>query len=96
MAGSNVPARSRGTSTATGGPVSELLGERIGKQHLTYAQGASAEAVAAGPDVEVLAVVDEAVVAVRQGTLLATSFHPEVGGDHRVHDVFVSMVTRRA
>ena len=36
------------------------------------------------------------IVAVRQGTLLATSFHPEVGGDHRVHDVFVSMVTRRA
>ena len=36
------------------------------------------------------------IVAVRQGSLLATSFHPEVGGDHRVHDVFVSMVTRRA
>ena len=36
------------------------------------------------------------IVAVRQGALLATSFHPEVGGDHRVHDVFVSMVTRRA
>lgn len=36
------------------------------------------------------------IIAVRQGTLLATSFHPEVGGDHRVHDVFVSMVTRRA
>ena len=35
------------------------------------------------------------IVAVRQGALLATSFHPEVGGDHRVHDVFVSMVTRR-
>jgi len=36
------------------------------------------------------------IVAVRQGSLLATSFHPEVGGDHRVHDVFVSMVTRQA
>ena len=35
------------------------------------------------------------IVAVRQGSLLATSFHPEVGGDHRVHDAFVSMVTRR-
>ena len=35
------------------------------------------------------------IVAVRQGPLLATSFHPEVGGDHRVHDAFVSMVTRR-
>lgn len=45
----------------------------------------------AGPDVEVLAVVDEAVVAVRQGTLLATSFHPEVTDDHRVHELFVRM-----
>nr|WP_172192720.1 pyridoxal 5'-phosphate synthase glutaminase subunit PdxT [Actinomyces faecalis] len=36
------------------------------------------------------------IVAVRQGPLLATSFHPEVGSDHRVHDVFVEMVTRRS
>ena len=28
----------------------------------------------------------------RQGHLLATSFHPEVTGDHRVHQLFVQMV----
>ncbi|MGW3796241.1 pyridoxal 5'-phosphate synthase glutaminase subunit PdxT [Dermacoccus nishinomiyaensis] len=34
----------------------------------------------------------EAVVAVRQGNLLATSFHPEVTNDVRVHALFVRMV----
>ena len=29
------------------------------------------------------------IVAVRQGPLLATSFHPEVGGDGRVHRLFL-------
>jgi 5'-phosphate synthase pdxT subunit len=51
-----------------------------------------------GPDVEVLARVatgDAAgrIVAVRQGPLLATSFHPEVGSDSRIHRVFVDLVT---
>ena len=32
------------------------------------------------------------VVAVRQGSLLATSFHPELSGDARVHQLFVSLV----
>jgi pyridoxal 5'-phosphate synthase pdxT subunit len=32
------------------------------------------------------------IVAVRQGPLLATSFHPELTGDHRVHRLFVDMV----
>lgn len=50
-----------------------------------------------GPDVEVLARVDEGpaagrVVAVRQRNVLATSFHPEVTGDVRVHQFFVDMV----
>jgi len=33
------------------------------------------------------------IVAVRQGPLMATSFHPEVGGDTRIHRVFVDLVT---
>ena len=32
------------------------------------------------------------IVAVRQGPLMATSFHPEVGGDGRVHRLFVDLV----
>lgn len=51
------------------------------------------------PDVEVLARVPEGpaqgrIVAVRQGKVLATSFHPEVTGDRRVHEYFVEMVRR--
>ena len=50
-----------------------------------------------GDDVEVLATVRasddrEHVVAVRQGTALATSFHPEVTDDVRVHRYFVDLV----
>lgn len=47
-----------------------------------------------GAGVEVLA-RDPAVgriVAVRQGPLVATAFHPEVGGDARVHSFFVDLV----
>jgi 5'-phosphate synthase pdxT subunit len=33
------------------------------------------------------------IVAVRQGTLMATSFHPEISGDDRVHRSFVGLVT---
>jgi 5'-phosphate synthase pdxT subunit len=32
------------------------------------------------------------IVAVRQGSLLATSFHPEITGDPRIHAMFVDMV----
>lgn len=35
---------------------------------------------------------DGRIVAVRQGRLLATAFHPEIGHDFRVHSVFVDMV----
>ncbi len=35
---------------------------------------------------------DHPDVAVRQGPLLATSFHPEVGGDDRMHGLFVELV----
>jgi 5'-phosphate synthase pdxT subunit len=50
-----------------------------------------------GPDVEVLARAsggDAAgrIVAVRQGPLMATAFHPEVDGDGRVHQLFVDLV----
>ncbi|WP_054814054.1 pyridoxal 5'-phosphate synthase glutaminase subunit PdxT [Nocardia arizonensis] len=50
-----------------------------------------------GPDVRVLATVPAGagagkIVAVRQGDVLATSFHPEVTGDLRVHAMFVDIV----
>ncbi len=46
----------------------------------------------AGEDVEVLASVDGHPVAVRQGNLLAVSFHPELGEDVRLHERFLESV----
>lgn len=40
-----------------------------------------------GPDVEVLATVDGAPVAVREGPILGLSFHPELTVDSRLHDL---------
>jgi 5'-phosphate synthase pdxT subunit len=54
-----------------------------------------------GESVEVLGRVSSGpaegrIVAVRQGHLLATSFHPELTGDVRVHEYFVEMVREQA
>jgi 5'-phosphate synthase pdxT subunit len=54
-----------------------------------------------GLGVEVLAELNEPgsptrIVAVRQQNLLATSFHPEITGDGRVHQLFVDMVRQTA
>jgi pyridoxal 5'-phosphate synthase pdxT subunit len=38
-----------------------------------------------GPEVEVLASVEQHPVAIRQGNMLAVSFHPELSGDDRLH-----------
>ena len=46
----------------------------------------------AGPAVETLAERDGRGVMVRQGNVLATSFHPELTGDDRVHGYFLGML----
>ena len=66
-----------------------------GPVHAVFIRAPWVEAV--GPGVEVLARVaaGEAVgriVAVRQGPLMATSFHPEVGEDDRIHRLFRDLV----
>lgn len=52
-----------------------------------------------GPAAQVIATIASGpaagrIVGVRQGALLATSFHPEITGDGRIHDLFVSIVRR--
>jgi 5'-phosphate synthase pdxT subunit len=47
-----------------------------------------------GPGVHVLARVDGHPVAVRQGSLLAVSFHPELSGETRLHALLLSMALR--
>ena len=46
--------------------------------------------------VQVLASIDGHAVAVRSETALATSFHPEITGDHRIHRYFIEQVARPA
>jgi pyridoxal 5'-phosphate synthase pdxT subunit len=48
-----------------------------------------------GEDVKVLAQAAGHIVAVRQGSVMATSFHPEMTGDRRVHRLFVDLVNGR-
>ena len=54
-----------------------------------------------GPEVEVLSTLRRngaagTIVAVRQGVRLATSFHPELTGDTRIHDLFVQIVRQHS
>ena len=58
--------------------------------------------VAAGPAVEVLATLPGPEgaagqpVVVRQGAVLATTFHPELTGDRRLHRLFVALASEAA
>jgi 5'-phosphate synthase pdxT subunit len=47
-----------------------------------------------GPGVEVLSKFNGQIVAAQQGHLLATSFHPELTDDHRIHSYFLDMVKK--
>lgn len=47
-----------------------------------------------GPKVEPLSRFNEKIVAVRQGNILGTSFHPELSGDTRFHEYFIQLVSK--
>jgi pyridoxal 5'-phosphate synthase pdxT subunit len=49
-----------------------------------------------GDEVEILASVDGHPVAARQGNLLAISFHPEIAGETRLHELFLREAAVRA
>ena len=51
--------------------------------------------LSAGEDVEVLARRENFPVLVRQGSILAATFHPELSQDRRVHKLFVEIVAGR-
>jgi len=59
--------------------------------HAFFIRGPAVESV--GSEVEVLATLDDGtIVAVREGHLLGTAFHPEIGGDPRFHQYFLRIV----
>ena len=64
------------------------------KLHAVFIRAPWVERV--GDGVQVLASVDKHPVAVRSQTMLATSFHPELTGDHRIHRYFIEEVARPA
>ncbi|SEL42682.1 pyridoxal phosphate synthase yaaE subunit [Blastococcus sp. DSM 46786] len=75
----------------------ELDGLTGGPVHAVFIRAPWVEE--AGPGVQVLGRVvggpaDGRIVAVRQGDVVATSFHPELTGDRRVHALFVDIVRR--
>lgn len=66
--------------------------------HAVFIRAPWVEKVGSGVEVVARVASGEAVgriVAVRQANLLATSFHPEITGDHRMHALFVGMVRER-
>ena len=59
--------------------------------HAFFIRGPAIES--GSPKVEVLATLDDGtIVAVREGHLLGTAFHPEIGGDPRFHQYFLRIV----
>ena len=59
--------------------------------HAFFIRGPAIESV--GSEVEVLATLDDGtIVAAREGLLLGTAFHPEIGGDPRFHQYFLRIV----
>jgi 5'-phosphate synthase pdxT subunit len=59
--------------------------------HAVFIRGPSVESVEDG--VEALATLEDGtIVAVREGCLMGTAFHPEIGGDPRFHDYFLRLI----
>ena len=70
-----------------------VLGERL--VHAIFIRAPIIDEV--GPEVDVLARLDDGrIVAVRQGNVIATSFHPELAGETRFHRLVATMAAEHA
>ncbi|MGI0058314.1 MAG: pyridoxal 5'-phosphate synthase glutaminase subunit PdxT [Nitrosotalea sp.] len=49
----------------------------------------------AGKDVEILSKFNEKIIAVKQGNIIGTAFHPELTGDISLHKYFVSLIKKK-
>jgi 5'-phosphate synthase pdxT subunit len=65
---------------------------KLGDQPLEMVFIRAPKIVASGKDVEVLATVSGDPVLVRQGKVMAATFHPELSNDVRVHQEFLKLV----
>ncbi|MGI0061417.1 MAG: pyridoxal 5'-phosphate synthase glutaminase subunit PdxT [Nitrosotalea sp.] len=51
--------------------------------------------IEAGKDVEILSKFNEKIIAVKQGNIIGTAFHPELTGDISLHKYFVSLIKKK-
>ncbi len=51
--------------------------------------------IEAGKNIEILSKIDEKIVAVKQGNIIGTSFHPELTKDLSLHKYFVTLVQKK-
>lgn len=70
----------------------ELDIDGLGKLHGVFIR--SPVIISVGRDVEMLSSFEGKPVMVRQGNLLATTFHPEVSGSTKVHEYFLGMTAQ--
>jgi pyridoxal 5'-phosphate synthase pdxT subunit len=67
----------------------DIEGVRGGPVHAVFIR--APWAAETGPEVEVLAAIDDHPVAVRQGNVLAIAFHPELSGEPRLHELALGL-----
>jgi pyridoxal 5'-phosphate synthase pdxT subunit len=60
--------------------------------HAVFIRAPVAES--SGPGVEIIARIDQGIIGVRSGRHLVFSFHPEIGGDLRLHHLFLNGIIR--
>ena len=66
----------------------------VGKIPMTFIRGPIISSV--GEDVEILAIVDNQIVAAQEKNMLVTSFHPELNDDIRLHQYFIEMCKEKS
>ena len=65
----------------------------VGQIPMTFIRGPIISSV--GEDVEILATVDNQIVAAQEKNMLVTSFHPELTDDVRLHQYFINMCDKK-
>ena len=66
----------------------------VGQIPMTFIRGPIISSV--GEDVEILATVDNQIVAAQEKNMLVTSFHPELNDDVRLHQYFINMCKEKS
>lgn len=66
----------------------------VGKIPMTFIRGPIISSL--GEDVEILAIVDDQIVAAQEKNMLVTSFHPELTDDVRLHQYFINMCKEKS